>query len=195
MKTLSPMLYFTAIFMFFVPLSNLLASLLIEISSIEPTSGFRPESSLFMSFLLISLLPSIYEEIVFRGLLQSVLSPLGVWAAIILTSIVFTALHMGNVAAMPLIFVLSVFICVGKILFVKLWYAVLLHFLNNFFAFLMYTISVSSPDDFSLGLTLLAHGLVMSISLYIIIKGRKTCPKLIFTLWQKRKSKQKRLEN
>ena len=84
------------------------------------------------SLIMIGLLPALFEETLFRGGLQNMLarwwrSP---WAAIVVTSIVFSAIHGSWYGFFPRI-------ALGMVLGIifhftqNIWYNVTLHFINN----------------------------------------------------------------
>ena len=89
-------------------------------------------SEYLFSLIIIGLLPAIFEEVCFRGGLQNILtrwfkSP---WLAIILTSIIFSAVHISYYGFLVRA-VLGVFL--GLIFYYSgsLWLSILFHFLYN----------------------------------------------------------------
>lgn len=89
-------------------------------------------SKYLISLVVIALLPAIFEETFFRGVMQNFLIRWfkGPWIAIILTSIIFSAIHMsyyGFLVRFALGFVLGlIFYYTGSI-----WLNILFHFLFN----------------------------------------------------------------
>jgi membrane protease YdiL (CAAX protease family) len=85
-----------------------------------------------LNVLLIALLPAICEEICFRGVLQRIMIHItkGPWAGIILTSILFSALHMQFQGFLPRMFL---GILLGALYWYSgsLWTSILAHFVNN----------------------------------------------------------------
>lgn len=85
-----------------------------------------------LSMIIIALLPAVFEEFCFRGGLQNILTRWfkGPWVAIILTSIVFSAVH-ASYYGFLVRFALGV--ALGLIFYYSgsLWLSVLLHFLYN----------------------------------------------------------------
>lgn len=89
-------------------------------------------SEYLISMIIIGLLPAIFEEVCFRGGLQNILSRWfkGPWIAIIITSIIFSAVHFSYygffVRAVLGVFLGLVFYYSGS-----LWLSILFHFLFN----------------------------------------------------------------
>lgn len=87
-----------------------------------------------LSLLVLALLPAIFEEMLFRGAFQQVLTRLfkNVVVAIVVTSIIFSAFHMSFYGFLPRLFLGVV---LGYIFYYSqnIWLSILLHFLNNAF--------------------------------------------------------------
>lgn len=85
-----------------------------------------------INVIVIALLPAICEEICFRGALQRILIQLtrSPWAGIILTAIVFSALHLQFMGFLPRMFL---GIILGALYWYSgsLWTSILAHFVNN----------------------------------------------------------------
>ena len=82
-------------------------------------------------FVTIAIVAPLLEEILFRGLLQNALSKrLPVWAAIVLSALVFGAMHMDFYAMPPLVVMGAIF---GAIYHLtgSLRVTILLHMINN----------------------------------------------------------------
>lgn len=99
---------------------------------IEKLLVFKSFSDLILSFIVIAVIPAIAEEWVFRGIIQNYLirwlrNP---WIAVILSSIIFSGIHMQFEGFLPrflLGFSLGFVYLTGK----NLWYPILLHLFNN----------------------------------------------------------------
>ncbi len=85
-----------------------------------------------VSMIVIALLPAIFEEVCFRGGIQNILVRWfkGPWIAIIITSIIFSAVHISYYGFLVRA-VLGVFL--GLIFYYSgsLWLSILFHFLYN----------------------------------------------------------------
>jgi membrane protease YdiL (CAAX protease family) len=84
--------------------------------------------------LVMALAPAIFEEVLFRGSFQQVFVgwTKNAWAGIIITSILFSAIHFSFFGFLPRI---ALGLILGLIFFYtnNLWLSILLHFLNNGF--------------------------------------------------------------
>lgn len=87
---------------------------------------------ILINVLIIAVLPAICEEVFFRGVLQRVLIHLtrSPWAGIIITAIVFSALHLQFDGFLPRMFL---GIVLGALYWYSgsLWTSILAHFVNN----------------------------------------------------------------
>ena len=98
-------------------------------------------SGLLVNLLLMAVLPALSEEITFRGVLQRLLSPkhstlnshLSIW----LTAIIFSAIHMQFYGFVPRMLMGALF---GYMMVwtSSLWVPMLMHFVNNGMAVLLY---------------------------------------------------------
>ncbi|MFZ2783576.1 MAG: CPBP family intramembrane glutamic endopeptidase [Sediminibacterium sp.] len=85
-----------------------------------------------LSLLVIALAPAIFEEVLFRGSMQRILTgwTKNAWAGILITSIIFSAIHGSYFGFLPR---LALGIILGMIFFLSgnLWLSIAMHFLNN----------------------------------------------------------------
>jgi len=102
-------------------------------------TGTESLRGLAVNILMIALIPGIGEELIFRGLLQSILTRAfrnGHWA-ILLTAVVFSALHLQFLSFLPRLFLgilLGYLYYYGK----SIWYPILAHTCNNLIGVLYY---------------------------------------------------------
>ncbi len=89
-------------------------------------------SDYFIALLVIGLTPAIFEEVLFRGSMQTILigwcrNP---WLGIVFTSIIFSAIHGSYFGFLPRI---GLGIILGLVYYLSknLWLSILMHFLNN----------------------------------------------------------------
>jgi uncharacterized protein len=129
-----------------------------------------------ISMIMVALLPAVFEEILFRGALQNLLSR---WfkapvLAIIITSIIFSAIHgsyLGFLSRFALGFVLGwMYYRTGNI-----WLNIIMHFLNNGIAitFLYFSTKPGTKmdpskmeDHFPLWLGLISIAIVTGLFIY-----------------------------
>lgn len=92
----------------------------------------RSFSDYVLSLLVIALAPAIFEEVLFRGSMQRILTgwTKNAWAGILITSIIFSAIHGSYFGFLPR---LALGIILGMIFFLSgnLWLSIAMHFLNN----------------------------------------------------------------
>jgi membrane protease YdiL (CAAX protease family) len=88
--------------------------------------------TVFLNVVIIALLPAICEEVCFRGALQRIMIHItkNAWTGIIITSILFSALHLQFQGFLPRMFL---GIILGAIYWYSgsLWTSILAHFVNN----------------------------------------------------------------
>ena len=92
---------------------------------------FRKHLSTELQVLLICVFPGIFEELAFRGVIQTRFVAIsGFWRGAALTSALFTILHVNPIGT-PYLFVLSMFLCWVRERTGSLYLPVLLHFAHN----------------------------------------------------------------
>lgn len=124
-----------------------------------------------VSLIIIALMPAIFEEMLFRGALQPIMISLtkNVLAGIVITSILFSALHGSYYGFLPR---LALGMIIGYIYYLSknLWLSTITHFLYNAFGVTqMYVLSKEgllnstsvSDDSFPL-----YYGLIAAVALY-----------------------------
>ncbi|SFD33117.1 hypothetical protein SAMN05518672_1011663 [Chitinophaga sp. CF118] len=90
-------------------------------------------STLLVNLVLIAIIPAIAEEFFFRGVMQRILIQIlhkAPWVAIIITAIIFSAIHMEWLDFIPRI-ILGFLLGALYYLSGNLWLPILGHFLNN----------------------------------------------------------------
>ncbi|MBK3518673.1 CPBP family intramembrane glutamic endopeptidase [Carboxylicivirga marina] len=128
---------------------------------------------IFITVLMMSILPAIGEEWLFRGLLQRYL---GDWInnkhiAIFLTAIIFSAVHMQFLTFLPR-FLLGIILGYIFIFSGNLWLAIIAHFTNNFMAIIAYIVMSNNEEHSPLDIpSENPFGFGVVISLLVIIGG------------------------
>lgn len=132
---------------------------------------------LLISLLVIAFLPAVFEETFFRGGLQNILTRWfkGPWAAIILTSIIFSLVHLSYYGFLVRF---SLGLILGFIFYYSrnLWLNILLHFLFNgvqVIALYITTIAgVKDKKDLEAGFPLWAGALAIVLLIFLFKRFR-----------------------
>lgn len=86
----------------------------------------------FLSLIILAALPSIFEEMLFRGSLQQIMTGItkNSFAGILITSIIFSAIHISFYGFLPRLFL---GLMLGYIFYFSknLWLSIAAHFINN----------------------------------------------------------------
>jgi membrane protease YdiL (CAAX protease family) len=105
------------------------------------------EPGLWAAIFLLAVLPSIVEEVIFRGaVLTGIRSRLKLLPALAFSSLLFGAVHM-NVLQGAIVAILGLFFGILMVLSGSIFSAMLAHFVNNFSAIIFYHYSISLPDS------------------------------------------------
>ena len=134
-----------------------------------------------LSMIIIALLPAIFEEVCFRGGIQNILTRWfkGPWIAIIITSILFSAVHISYYGFLVRA-VLGVFL--GLIFYYSgsLWLSILFHFLYNglqvtalYFATMSTGSAAKSSGDIEGSFPIWAGVIALVLIIYAFIKFRE----------------------
>ncbi len=89
--------------------------------------------SILLFYVLISIIPAIFEEIVFRGVILPALLPLGKGFSVLVSAFLFGVMHVDP----PRIVFAFTFGVLTGVLYLHtktIWYGVLIHFINNAYA-------------------------------------------------------------
>jgi len=102
-------------------------------------SPFVGVSGLFIGILIVGVLPGMCEEVSNRGvLMRGIMSKLGAWRAVLLSSLIFGLMHL-NIVQFFYAMVLGILIALAVLATRSLWTGVIIHFMNNamsvFFSF------------------------------------------------------------
>lgn len=124
-----------------------------------------------VALLLLGIIPPICEEMAYRGYLQQALRPLGPKAGVIVTALLFGAMHGSLVRLIPLSLLGLIFgVAVqrsGSIIS-----SMLMHFVNNATALSLTYFAKGIPSLTVLGVTgLLAAALVLGLLTWFLVRG------------------------
>lgn len=139
-----------------------------------------------LSLLVIALAPAIFEEVLFRGSMQQILIgwTKNIWIGIIITSIIFSAIHGSYFGFLPR---LGLGIILGLVFYISknLWLSIAMHFLNNALVVTQIYIltkrgeSIEKAIDESMPIWL---GAIALIGLFFLFKYyKKVCDQVINT--------------
>jgi membrane protease YdiL (CAAX protease family) len=142
---------------------------------LERMLAMHSESDLFLNLFVIALLPALFEEIFFRGTLQTLLinwvknHHVGIW----LSSLVFTLIHFNLEQIIPMFF-LALLLGYAFYFSKSIWVSIAIHFCNNALAVLMYYyqnqsdfIQQISKDEFQPHWVLVIISVLMLIATYL----------------------------
>ncbi len=138
-------------------------------------------SKYLISMLIIALLPAIFEEVCFRGGVQNILTRWfrGPWIAIIITSLIFSAVHISYYGFFVR-FGLGVFLGLVFYYSGSLWLNILFHFLYNgvqvtalYFATMSSGAAGANPKDIEENFPMWAGILALVLVIFALIKFRE----------------------
>ncbi len=117
---------------------------------INDLMSYRGYGHFFTIILVIGVIPSIFEELFFRGLVQQLVFKIfgTVWPTIIITSIIFSVFHFEFYAFLPRV-LLGILLSVAFFSTGKLWLPIFLHFINNVFSILVHQFMPQQLDNLS----------------------------------------------
>ncbi len=101
--------------------------------------------SLILSLISTAVLPAVFEEMSFRGILLERLRPFGDRFAVVVSALLFGLAH-GNIIQIPFAFVLGLFFGYIVVRTNNILLAMLLHFLNNGISVLFEYVGLVNPD-------------------------------------------------
>ncbi len=189
---MSPMLLVILMMMSVIPFINYMAEINMKMEipiraldellrSLETTAeemmvAFTATKSiggLLMNMLMIGVIAAVGEELIFRGLLQGLISDLvkNIHLAILVTALLFSAFHFQFFSFLPRFFlgvILGYLMYYGQ----SIWYPILAHFVNNAMGVIYYYFnSRGSADDMleEIGTsTLIPVAAVVSLALFLL---------------------------
>jgi len=109
----------------------------IDFDQVQETGFSRlgPQFEYILAFVSLVVVAPVAEEILFRGyLLGKLRKHIATWIAVLITSLVFAAVHLAWNVGVD-VFALSIVLCLLRITSKSLWPSILLHMLKNGIAF------------------------------------------------------------
>ena len=132
--------------------------------------------TLIINLLLVAVMPAIAEELFFRGALQKIFIKMVKlpWLAIIITSILFSAIHAQFLGFMPR-FVLAVLL--GFIYHIggNIWLCIIAHLLNNGLSVVLFSMGMDeNADSTPWYLALISAVVVVALFLILYRRNKQT---------------------
>lgn len=125
-----------------------------------------------------AIIPTITEELIFRGILLGTLRKYGNNFAIITSSIIFAAIH-GNISQIPFTFILGLVLAFSVCKTDSIFPAIIIHFMNNLYAVILDIIRTKNvfPDNIFSSLYYIVIALFCTLGIlsfiYLIKKDKK----------------------
>ncbi|MEG1804951.1 MAG: CPBP family intramembrane glutamic endopeptidase [Clostridia bacterium] len=132
---------------------SITASLFLEFLGLfgyTPTATGFPSIDTLPKYLLaivvVAILPAVFEELLFRGVILNSLMPFGKWVAIIFSGFLFMLMHASPMQTLYQ-FLIGMVLALVVIKTGNIFYTMLLHFLNNFLAITFEYFNVFSSES------------------------------------------------
>lgn len=140
-----------------------------------------PEEPLATFFFLLNLtvIAPIVEEIVFRGVIMNLLRRFGDCFALLLSSLLFAAVHM-NLVQMPNAFIMGLVIGYFSLCTGSLWTGVCIHMLNNALVMLLNGLLNLVPVEAQLLVMFVVYALYLAAALAAMMVLLKNYPNMFF---------------
>ena len=135
----------------------------------------------FLFLLNVSIIAPIAEEIVFRGVILNLLRRFGDCFALLLSSLLFAAVHM-NLVQMPNAFIMGLVIGYFTLCTGSLWTGCCIHILNNSLVLLLNGLCEMVSPDLQLILMLLVYVLYLGMGIAALLVLLKNHPNMFFIL-------------
>lgn len=117
---------------FLTNIVSILSETFINRTPVEPTfTDFDSNIFTFLVTLMTScFVPALVEEFAFRGVVLGSLRKFGDWPAIIVSTLLFSAMH-ENFVQIPYTFCLGLALAISRVVTNSIWPGIIVHFLNN----------------------------------------------------------------
>lgn len=163
--------------------ASIMLSSLLAVFGLQPVMSdisFPEEPAAAFFFLLnLTILAPIAEEIVFRGVIMNLLRRFGDCFALLLSSLLFAAVHM-NLVQIPNAFIMGLVIGYFSLCTGSLWTGVCIHMLNNALVMLLNGLLNLVPVDMQLLVMFVVYGLYLAAALVAMLVLLKNYPDMFF---------------
>ena len=129
----------------------------------------------------ITIVAPIVEEIVFRGVILNILRRFGDCLALLLSSVLFAAVHM-NLVQMPNAFIMGLVIGYFTLCTGSLWTGILIHILNNSLVLLLNELLMLLPEPQQMLVMFAVYALYLLLAIIALLLLLKNHPNMFFFL-------------
>lgn len=148
-------------------LSAIMSAFGIESMTMQFTLSQEPApltlSSVLMQILGYAVLPALFEEFAYRGVVLQSLRRYGDWFAIIMSAFVFGILH-GNLMQVPFAFIVGIMLGYCTVVSGTMWVGIAIHFGNNLLSVLQSVLTTAYGEN-------AAYACVASVMFTLLIMG------------------------
>ena len=120
-----------------------------------------------------AVMPALFEEFAFRGVIMQPLRKYGDWFAIVASAACFAVVH-ANMVQIPFAFIAGVSLGYFCIRTKSIWTSVVIHFLNNFYS-VIFSVYFEKHPDASSFVYLVISGTIVIIGIVAMIVFRNIC--------------------
>ena len=103
-------------------------------------NSFSSPMELVYTIVCAALIPALFEEFAFRGMIMGSLRKFGDMPAILVSALIFAFYH-GNFIQIPFAFLVGIFLGLIAVMTDSIWPAVIAHFINNLYAVIVNSLS------------------------------------------------------
>ena len=158
-------------------LGSITTSVFYSLGFSDPNSALTADASEGLLLPLIAVLagaflPGLIEEFALRGIILGALKKFGYSFSIIVSAVLFGIMH-GTLSQMPFAFIMGLYLGFVTIRTGSLWPAVVIHIINNLFAFLLESVSSVANAKSMVIINLLYFVVMFSLGLIGVLLSRK----------------------
>ena len=162
-------------------LLNFVAGLVGErTGSVQQYTLPQTPAAFFAAFCAIVVVPAVTEEVLFRGALRALMRPHGAWLAVVAQAVLFALLH-GKLSAVVYALPAGLFLGYLAEACGSIYPGMLLHFLNNLFAFIILALNqngLSGLATLFASVEAIAFPLFAAVVLVQMLCNKKLLPRL-----------------
>lgn len=140
------------------------------------SQGTEIQTDLLSSLLFVintAVMPALFEEFTFRGVIMQPLRKYGDWFAIVASAVCFAVVH-ANMIQIPFAFIAGLSLGYFCIRTKSIWTSVVIHFLNNFYS-VIFSIYFEKHPDASSFTYLVISGTIVIIGVVALVVFKNLC--------------------